>query len=86
MGLKEQKSVNAIGKQNKPGSGRKPPADSVLMWTLHKVPPTWPIIMHGMTYAMDVGRKDTGKPNAEVDTRHLNSTTKGEGGTRGSMK
>ena len=35
---------------------------------------------HGMTYATDVERKDTGSPNAKVDikdlrTRHLNTTT-----------
>ena len=29
MGLKEQKTVNAIRKQNKPCQGRKPPVDSV---------------------------------------------------------
>ena len=28
MGLKEQKTVNAIRRQNKPHQGRKPPADS----------------------------------------------------------
>ena len=45
---------------------------------------------HGMTYAVDVGRKDTGSPNAEVDikdlrTRHLNTTTEEEDRRR-SMK
>ena len=38
---------------------------------------------HGMTYAMDVERMDTGNPNAEVDikdprTKHLNTTTEEE--------
>ena len=62
------------------------------MWTLHKVPPTWPIIMPSMrmTYAVDVERKDTGSPNVKVDikdlgTRHLNTTTEEEDRRR-SMK
>ena len=45
---------------------------------------------HGMTYAVDVERKDTGSPDAKVDikdlrTRHLNTTTEEED-TRRSMK
>ena len=45
---------------------------------------------HGMTYATDVERKDTGSPNAKVDikdlrTRHLNTTTEEEDRRR-SMK
>ena len=63
------------------------------MWTLHKVPPTWSIFMPitGMIYSMDVQRKDTGNPNAEVDikdprTRHLTNTTIEEEDRRRSMK
>ena len=53
MGLKEQKTVNAIRKQNKPHQGKKPPAGQcALMWTLHKVPPTWPIFMPSMGWHM----------------------------------
>ena len=53
-----------------------------LMWTLHKVPPTWPIFMPSMGWhATDVKRKDTGSPR----TRYLNTTTEEEDRRR-SMK
>ena len=48
MGLNQQKSVNVIWKQSKPHHGKKPQSDSAFMWTLHKVPPTWPIILPSM--------------------------------------
>ena len=52
------------------------------MWTTAQSPTHLADLhaQHGMTYAVDVGRKDTGSPNAKVDikdlgTRHLNTTT-----------
>ena len=67
MGLKEQKTVNAIRKQNKPHQGRKPPADSVHSCghcTKSHPPgqsscPAWDDICHGC------GKKGHWKPKCQ---------------------
>ena len=56
MGLKEQKTVNAIQRQNKPQQGKKPPADSAhscgCCTKFH--PPGRSYAQQGMTAAKDV--------------------------------
>ena len=67
MGLKEQKTVNAIRKQNKPRQGKKPPPDSVHSCghcTKSHPPgqssfPTWDDICHGC------GKKGHWKPKCQ---------------------
>ena len=55
------------------------------MWTLHKVPPTWPdhLSQYGKTSAKDVENWDTGSPSAkavikEHRTRDIPTREKGE--------